>query len=212
MNQSSNFEVSCQSIMWISWSLVVVRFDSLCVAHSVSMYACMVLCTGCFTGLGLVGGIMVRCCSLSVNSDKFLVGVGLRVLVITLVNCFLSCWNSCSKSAKGWWVSVSSQHSSDESLSSSSIGWSCVVRCKEVESWVSGMSLCVLVSISSHHAMCLFGTFQRCLAEPSGLIVCSLGTCVCWWCAGDRRQVTYQAITMMDMVLFCAGEGLCKSF
>ena len=37
-------------------------------------------------------------------------------------------------------MSVSSQYSLDESLSPSSIGWSCCVRCKGVESLASGTS------------------------------------------------------------------------
>ena len=42
MNQSSSFEESCPSNVGISWSMVVVRFDSLCVVHKRSMWACMV--------------------------------------------------------------------------------------------------------------------------------------------------------------------------
>ena len=41
------------------------------------------------------------------------------------------------------------------------------------------------------------------------MIVCGLGTCVyCSGGAGDRRQkVTYQAVVVMSMVIFCTGEG-----
>ena len=43
MNQSSNFEESCPSNVGISWSMVVVRLDSLCVACRVSVYTYIVL-------------------------------------------------------------------------------------------------------------------------------------------------------------------------
>ena len=43
MNQSFHFEESCPSNVKISWSMVVVRLDSLCVVHRVFVYACMVL-------------------------------------------------------------------------------------------------------------------------------------------------------------------------
>ena len=46
MSQFINFEVSCPSNMGMYWSKVVVRFDSLCVACKVSMYACIVVCKG----------------------------------------------------------------------------------------------------------------------------------------------------------------------
>ena len=55
MNQSSNIEESCPSYMGISWCMVVVRLDSLCVVHRVSLYGCMVLCTGSSLDWGLVG-------------------------------------------------------------------------------------------------------------------------------------------------------------
>ena len=48
---------------------------------------------------------MERCCSLSVSCDSSSVGVGWGVLDFKVANCFLSCWNCSSKSAKG--VSVS---------------------------------------------------------------------------------------------------------
>ena len=69
MNQSSSFEKSCQSNVGISCTMVMVRFDSLCVVYKVSMYACMVLCTSSL--LGCVAecswSIIVRCCSLYVG-------------------------------------------------------------------------------------------------------------------------------------------------
>ena len=111
MNQSSNFKESCPSNVGISWSMVVVRLDSLCVACRVSMYTCMVLCTGSLLDWGACWGTMVRCCSLSVSCDRSSVGVDWEVLDFKLANWFLSCWNCFSKSAKGHRVSVFSQYS-----------------------------------------------------------------------------------------------------
>ena len=37
MSQSSSFEESCPSNVGISWSMIVVKFDSLCVAYKVSV-------------------------------------------------------------------------------------------------------------------------------------------------------------------------------
>ena len=93
MSQSSNFEEDCLSNVGISWSMVVVRFDSLCVAYRVSVYTCMVLCTGSSLDGGAGWSTMVRCCSLSV-------GVDLRVVDCKLANWFLSCWNCSCRSAK----------------------------------------------------------------------------------------------------------------
>ena len=55
MKQSSSFEESCQSNLGMSCSMVVVRFNSLCVACKVSAYTCMVLYTGVSLGWGLNG-------------------------------------------------------------------------------------------------------------------------------------------------------------
>ena len=69
MKQSSSFEESCQSNVVISWSMVVMRFDSLCVACKVSVYACMILCTCASLDRVADYGWSVRegCCSLFVN-------------------------------------------------------------------------------------------------------------------------------------------------
>ena len=69
MNLSCSFEKSCPSNVGISWSMVMVRFDSLWVAHRESMYACMVLCTGSSLDWGAECGwsIMVLYCSFSVS-------------------------------------------------------------------------------------------------------------------------------------------------
>ena len=55
MKQSSSFKESYLSDLGISWSMVMVRFDSLYVLHRMSMYACMVLFTGSSLDWGLVG-------------------------------------------------------------------------------------------------------------------------------------------------------------
>ena len=67
-------------------------------------------------------------------------GVDWGVLHFRLANWFLSCCNCSSKSAKGWQVSVSSQYSSDESLSPYGTQWSCGMRSKGDKSLVSGTS------------------------------------------------------------------------
>ena len=153
MNQSSNFEESCPLSVGISWSMVVVRFDSLCVAHRVSVYAYIDM-YWLFTGLGAGWSIMVRCHSLSVKCDSSSVGVDWGMLLFKLANCFLCCWNCSSKSAKVQCVSVLTIF----------IKWivvflwhRVVLSCEIQESWVFGTrdALCVLVSISSHHAVCL---------------------------------------------------------
>ena len=94
MNQSSNFEESCPSNVGISWSMVVVRLDSFCDACRMSVYACMVLCTGSSLDWGAAWSAMVRCCSLSV-------GVDWGVLDFKFANWFLGCWNYPTISAEG---------------------------------------------------------------------------------------------------------------
>ena len=84
MKQSSNFEESCPSNVGISWSIVVVRLDSHCVVCRVSMYACMVLCTGSSPDWGAGRSIMVRCCSLSVRCDSSFMGMDWIVLDLNL--------------------------------------------------------------------------------------------------------------------------------
>ena len=64
INQSSNFEESCPSNLGISWSMVVVSLDSLCVALRVSVYACMVWALAPYWTEGGWLSTMVRCCSL----------------------------------------------------------------------------------------------------------------------------------------------------
>ena len=156
MNQSSNFEESCPWNARISWRMDVARLDSLCVMNGISMYASMVLCTGSTLNWRADGNrsIMVRCCILSVSCDSSSVGVDWGELDFKLANWFLSCWNYSSKSAKGWQVSVSSHYSLDELLSPSGIVCSWSVRSR---GQVLGMRdiLCIMVSISSCHTMCL---------------------------------------------------------
>ena len=65
MNQSFNFKESCPSHVGISWSMVVVRLDCLCVAQRVSVYDCMVLCTGSLLDCEAGCNAMVKCCTLS---------------------------------------------------------------------------------------------------------------------------------------------------
>ena len=58
MKQSSSFEESCLLNVGISWSMDMVKCHSLCVMPKVSMYACIVLCTGSslsWEGLNVVG-------------------------------------------------------------------------------------------------------------------------------------------------------------
>ena len=52
----------------------------------------------------------------------------------------LHCQSCSNSSAKGQWVSVSSQHSSDDSLSPSSIGCSSGAGSRGAGSWMAGMS------------------------------------------------------------------------
>ena len=52
MNLSSNFGESCPSNVGISGSMVVVRLDSLCVVHTVSMVCQHRLVHWFYTGLG----------------------------------------------------------------------------------------------------------------------------------------------------------------
>ena len=207
MNQFFNFKQSHPSNVGISWNMVIVRLSSFCGMYRVSVYACKVLCISSPLDLGADWSAMVTCCRLSVNCNSSSVGVDCGVLDFKLANWFSSCWNCSSKSAKGQWVSVSSEYLSDESFPPSSTGWSCCMRSKGVDSWLSGMSSvswlpylvtmpCALWHIpkvfsrgflSPCHVAC--GTFQRCLAEASRVIICGLGTCAC--CsggAGDKGQ------------------------
>ena len=164
-----------------------MRLDSLCVACNVSVYACMVLCTGSSLDWEVDWRTMVRCYSLSVSCNSSSAVVDWEVLDFELANWFLSCWNCSSKSAKGHCVSVSSQYSTDESLFPSGTGWSCCMRSKGLSPGCQGCPLCPDFCIwLPCHVSC--STFQRCLAEPSGMIVCGLRTCACCGGAGDRRQ------------------------
>ena len=82
------------------------------------------------------------------------------MLDFKLSNWFLSCWNCFSKSAKGWQVSISSQYSSAESFVSL---WHRLVLQHEIQgSWTLCVrdALCVLTSMSGHHAMCLAAHFK----------------------------------------------------
>ena len=153
-NQSSNFKESCPSNVGISWSMIVVRLDFLCVVCRVYVYACMVLCTGSSLDFETGWRTIVRCSSLSVCCNSSSAGVDWGVLDFKLANWFLSCWNCSCRSAKGWHISVSSEYSSDESLSPSSTG---VLWHKIQGGSVLGVKdvLCVLTSVSVCHAVCL---------------------------------------------------------
>ena len=133
MNQTSSFEESCLSNVGISWSMVMVRFDSLCVVCKISVYVCMVLSTGSSLGWGAGWSIMVRCCFLSVSYDSSAAGVDWGMVHFKLMSWSLSWPNFSSSLAKGWQVSVSSEYSSDDSLSPSSIGCSFCARSKGAE-------------------------------------------------------------------------------
>ena len=103
INQSSNFKESCPSNVGISFSMVMVRFASLCVAHKVSVYTSIALCTGSSLGWGDGCGwsIIARCCRLSVSCISSAVGVGGWVADFKLVKWSLSYQNCSSNSAKG---------------------------------------------------------------------------------------------------------------
>ena len=129
------------SNMGISYSRIVVRFASLCVAHKVSVYVCIVLCMGSPLGWGVECGwsIIVKCCSLYVGFASSALGVGGWVADFKVENLSWSCWNGSSNSAKGQWVSVSSLYLSDESLSHLGIVWSGSTRSRcEGTEWLMG--------------------------------------------------------------------------
>ena len=112
-------------------------------------------------------------CSLSVSSDISSVGVDWEVVDFKLANWFLSCWNCSSRSPKGQQASVSSMYSSDESLSILAWGGPLVQDLSKVTLEKQGHPMCHEFSIwSPCHVSC--GAFQKCLVEPSGVIVCGL--------------------------------------
>ena len=81
----------------------MVMFDSLCVACKVSVYACIVLCTGSLLGWGAECScnIIVRCCNLSLSYVSSAIDVDLGVVNFKLANWSLSCQNCSNNSAKG---------------------------------------------------------------------------------------------------------------
>ena len=137
MNQSSNFKEICPSNGGISWSMVVLRLDSLCVVCRVSVFCLHGFVHRHLTRLGGWFECYGEMLQFIYEVWQFFCGCELEMLDLRLVNCFLNCWNCSSKSAKRQQVSVSSQYSSDESLSPYDTGWSCGTRCKGVVSWVS---------------------------------------------------------------------------
>ena len=206
MNQSSSFEESSLSNVGISCSMVVVRFDSLWVACKVSVGVCVPLYSFVhlfITRLGAECGwsIIVRCCSLSVSCISSAIGVYQGVVDFKLVNWSLSCQNCSNKSAKGQQVSVSSWYLSDDSLSPLSIVCSGGARSK---GWVFGGKECP--PCHDFHILlswCVFCVmFQRCLAEPSGVIClwCQDMCMLQWWCMLQEAKVTYQVMVVMSML------------
>ena len=141
--------------------------------------------------------IIVRCCSLSVNCIISIIGVGDWAADFKLAIWSWNYLNCSSNSAKGQWALVSSLHSPDESLSYLDIVWSDGTRSREAESWGAGTP-----SASWFPYLVVFcGTFQGCLAEPSEVTICGLGTCACCsGCAGYREaKVTYQAMVALSI-------------
>ena len=189
--------------------MVMVRFDPLCVACKVSMYASIVLCTGSSLGWGAEcsWSIIMRCCSLSVSCVSSVVGVDWGVVDFKLANWF--CQNCSNNSAKGWQVSVSLQYLSD---SWSPLGIMCFggARSRELSLfWQECHDFHILLSRSMSCDIS-----QRCLAEPSGVIFCGLGTCAC--CSGSTGLQGKSHLPgdgcddHVRLVIFCAAEGLCK--
>ena len=109
MNQCSSFEEPCPSNVGISCSMVMVRFDSLCVACKVSIHLHGFVHRFLIRlGAECVWSIIVRCCSLSVSCISSAIGVDWGVVDFKLANWSLSCWNCSHNSPKGQQVSVSS--------------------------------------------------------------------------------------------------------
>ena len=207
MNQISSFEESCPLNMGISYSMVMVRFAYLCVAHKVSVYACIVLCNGSSLGWGLdvveyhsevlqfIFKLHQLCCTCSWVGGNF-----------KLVNWSLNCQNCSSTSAKGWWVSVSSLYSLDDSLSSLGIVHSGGTRSRGAQSWGerrSSMSwlpyLVVMVWVLWHIPKVFSRAFRGdCLQSQD---MCMLQ----WWC---RQWLCWALLGWLSSV-YC--EGLCKA-
>ena len=78
VKQSSNFEESCPLNVGVSWRKDVLRFASLCMAHKVSVYACIVVCMGSSLSRGIGSGwsVIMRCFRLSVSCVSSAVCVG----------------------------------------------------------------------------------------------------------------------------------------
>ena len=171
INQSSSFEESCPLNVGISCSTAVVRLASLFVAHKVSVYACIVLCTGSSLGgeAECSWSNIVRCCRLSVNCVSSAIGVDWWVVDFKLAYWSLSYQNCSSSLAKGQWVSVSSLYSSDDLLYLLGIVCSTGTRSRAV-SWLSYLVIMVWV----------LWYIPKMLAKPLGVLVCGLRTCACW--------------------------------
>ena len=127
--------------------------------------------------------IIVRCCSLSVSSISPALGVNWWMVVFKLANWSLNCLNSSKNSAKGQWISVSSQYSSDNSLSPSGIVCSSGARCRGAESWVAGASsiswlpyLVVMVCVLWHISKVLGRAFMGDCLQSQDMCVLK------WWC------------------------------
>ena len=91
MNQSSKLKESCPLNVGISLSMIMVRFDSLCVA-SREVCACLHgFVHWSSLDLGAGWNTIVKCCSLSVSHDHSSVGVDCRVVDLKLANWLLHC-------------------------------------------------------------------------------------------------------------------------
>ena len=173
MNQSSSFKQSCLPNVgiFLEHSCGEAWFSLCCMQGvHVSLHG--------FVHWFLTGlGGLVRCCSLSVCCDNSAVGVELGVLDFKLANWSL-CWQNCSNSsAKEWWVSVSSQYSSEDSLSPSSIGCSGGTRSSGGEFWMTGMSSVSWLPYLVTMPCVLCCVPKSVWQSPLEVIVCGLRTC-----------------------------------
>ena len=158
MNQSSGFEESCPSNAGMCFSMVMVRFESLCCMQCVCV-CCMVLCTGSSLGWGVECGwcVTVRCWSLSVSCVTSAVDRDQWVIDFKLQNWSLSCQNCIivqprgtgyrrQKSHTRWWL-----------------WWACWVGHLLCRWGASQRGVGEIQSVTGEHLICL----------PAGIFNCS---------------------------------------
>ena len=82
-----------------------------------------------------------------------------------------------------------------------SLGWQGCPLCHDFHIWLPCYVSCCM--------------FQKCLAEPSGMIVCSLRICACCSGSAGYRRQSYLPGDGCDqhvgLVIFCADEWLCEA-